>query len=98
MTSLHHAARHNQPAIIQLLVRAGLPVDTKGKQDATFLKQSKGGSFEVWPCHLPSNLLISSGGINFVTLAAKLCDHLAALFHKILKFFRNKVSFKYFSL
>jgi hypothetical protein len=42
MTSLHHAARHNQPAIIQLLVLAGLPVDTKGKHVATFLKQSKG--------------------------------------------------------
>jgi hypothetical protein len=53
MTSLHHAARHNQPAIIQLLVRAGLPVDTKGKHDATFLSKVKGRSFEIWPCHLP---------------------------------------------
>jgi hypothetical protein len=49
-------------------------------------------------CCLPSNLLISSGRQNFVTLAAKLCDYLASLFHKISKLFKNKLSFKYFSL
>jgi len=47
---------------------------------------------------VPSNLLISSGGHNFVTLAAKLCDHLVGLFHKISKFFKNKLSLKYFCL
>jgi hypothetical protein len=49
-------------------------------------------------CSVLSNLLISSGGQNFVTLAAKLCDYLASLYQKISKFFKNKLSFKYFSL
>jgi hypothetical protein len=47
---------------------------------------------------VPSNLLISSGGHNFVTLTAELCDPLVALFHKVSKFFKNKLSLKYFSL
>jgi hypothetical protein len=44
--------------------------------------------------NLPSKLLISSGGINFVTPAANFCDHLPCLFHQILKNFKNKLSFK----
>jgi hypothetical protein len=34
---------------------------------------------------LPSNLLISSGGHNFVTPAANFCDQLEGLFHQISK-------------
>ncbi len=47
---------------------------------------------------IPSNLLISSGGINFVTPTANFCLHLLGLLHKISKNFKNKLSFKYFSL
>jgi hypothetical protein len=47
---------------------------------------------------LPSNLLISSGGHNFVTPAANFCDLLGGLFHEISKFFKNKLPFKYFYL
>ncbi len=45
---------------------------------------------------VPSNLLISSGGQNFVTLAAKLCDNLASLFQKISKFSRTNFPFNIF--
>jgi hypothetical protein len=47
---------------------------------------------------LPSNLLISSGGINFVTPTANFCAHLLGLFYQISKNFKNILSFKYFSL
>ncbi len=47
---------------------------------------------------VPSNLLISSGGINFVTPTANFFLHLLDLLHKISKNFKNKLSFKYFSL
>ena len=47
---------------------------------------------------IPSNLLISSGDINFVTPTANFLIHLLVLLHKISKNFRNKLSFKYFSL
>jgi hypothetical protein len=50
------------------------------------------------PNKIPSNLLISSGGINFVTPMANFWLHLLALLHKISKNFKNKLSFKYFSL
>jgi hypothetical protein len=47
---------------------------------------------------IPSNLLILWGGINFVTPTANFCLHLLGLLHKISKNFKNKFSFKYFSL
>ncbi len=47
---------------------------------------------------IPSNLLISSEGINFVTPTANFCLHLLGLLYKISKNFKNKLSFKYFSL
>ncbi len=47
---------------------------------------------------VPSNLLISSGDINFVTSTANFCLHMLGLLHKISKNFKNKLSFKYFSL
>jgi hypothetical protein len=47
---------------------------------------------------IPSNHLISSGGHNFVTPAANFCDLLEGSFHEISKFFKNKLSFKYFYL
>jgi hypothetical protein len=47
---------------------------------------------------LPSHLLISSKGQNFVTPTANFCDHLQSLFLKISKKFKNTLSFKYFSL
>ncbi len=47
---------------------------------------------------VPSNLLISSGGINFVTPTANFWIHLLGSLHKISKNFKSKVSFKYFSL
>ncbi len=47
---------------------------------------------------IPSNLLISSGGIYFVTPTANFCAHLLGLFYQISKNFKNKLSFKYFSL
>jgi hypothetical protein len=50
------------------------------------------------PNKIPSNLLISSGGINFVTPMANFWLHLLALLHKISKNFKNKLSSKYFSL
>ena len=46
---------------------------------------------------VPSNLLISSGGHNFVTPASNFCD-LGGLFHEISKFFKYKLPFKYFYL
>jgi hypothetical protein len=49
-------------------------------------------------CDIPSNLLISSGGHNFVTPAANFCNLLEGLFHEISKFFKNKLPFKYFYL
>jgi len=49
---------------------------------------------EIRVREIPSKLLISSGGINFVTPAANFCDHLPCLFHQILKKFKNKLSFK----
>jgi hypothetical protein len=48
--------------------------------------------------YLPSNLLISSGGHNFVIPAANFCNLLEGLFHEISKFFKNKLTFKYFYL
>jgi hypothetical protein len=50
------------------------------------------------PNWIPSNLLISSGDINFVTPAANFCLPLLCLLHKISTNFKNKISFKYFSL
>jgi hypothetical protein len=47
---------------------------------------------------IPSNLLISSGGINFVTPTANFCLPLLGSLHKISKNFKNKLSFKYFYL
>jgi hypothetical protein len=47
---------------------------------------------------IPSNLLISSGGNNFVTLTANICGHILGLFHYIQKSCKHKLSFKYFSL
>jgi hypothetical protein len=47
---------------------------------------------------VPSNLLISSGGINFVTPTTNFCCHLVDLFEHISKNFKNILSFKYFSL
>jgi len=47
LTSLHHAARHNQPAMIQLLVKAGLPVDIRGKLGATSFINVKGQFLEI---------------------------------------------------
>ncbi len=47
---------------------------------------------------IPSNLLISSVGINFVIPTANFWIHLRGLLHKISKNFKSKVSFKYFSL
>ncbi len=43
---------------------------------------------------VPSKLLISSGDINFVIVAANFCDHLPGLFHQIWKNFKNKLVFK----
>jgi hypothetical protein len=65
-----------------------------------FLKHRKGGVvfyvFLLSPlqCTVPSKLLISSGGINFVTPAANFCDHLPGLFHQIEKIFKNIISLK----
>jgi hypothetical protein len=47
---------------------------------------------------VPSNLLISSGGHNFVTPAANFFDLLKGLFHEISKFFKKKLPFKYYYL
>ncbi len=52
-----------------------------------------GGSWVV-----PSNLLISSWGNNFLTPAANFCDHMPCLFYQISKNFKNILSLKYFSL
>ncbi len=46
---------------------------------------------------IPSNLLISSQGQNFVTPAANFCDHLPSLFKRYQKF-KNTIFSRYFSL
>jgi hypothetical protein len=48
------------------------------------------------PC-VPSNLVISSGGINFVTPMANFWLHLLGSFHEISKNFKNKLPSKNFS-
>ncbi len=47
---------------------------------------------------LPSNLLISSGGNNFVTPTANFCAHLLGLFYQISKNSKNILSLNKFSL
>ncbi len=46
---------------------------------------------------LPSNLLISSGGINFVTQTANFCCHLLGLFYQLSKNFKNTLPQIFFS-
>ncbi len=48
--------------------------------------------------NIPSNLLISSGGINFVTQTAIFYQYLPGLFKQISKSFKNILSLKYFFL
>jgi hypothetical protein len=60
-------------------------------------KEYKNGIF-VAVHAIPSSLLISSGGHNFVTPAANFSDLLEGLFHEISTFFKNKIPFKYFYL
>ncbi len=64
----------------------------------TFKENFHLGNLSLLTIFLPSNLLISSGGINFVTPTGNFCLHLLGLLHKISKNFKNKLSFKYFSL
>ncbi len=49
--------------------------------------------YNSYNTRVPSNLLISSGGINFVTPTANFHFQLLSLLHKISKNFENKLSF-----